>query len=829
MTEKKDGMEHAPEKQHDVAKSREPNADPATEPSSALHFAASAGNDDAAEEPRASASGAENDADAADAGATEDASSAFDGQAKDADALWASLGAADSEPEGERARSESEEGPDENPDGAEDEDDSEDDSELVVDGAAFAAQEEAAAAEKKVKQVKKAAFGKGPFNGKTFGPIVPARAFAVDEDGVLAPTPPTIASRLFSGLALIPLLLPVALLVAQVLFTFDVRALWYSDEVRYADAFRNMVESSDWLVLHLNGAVYPDKPPLFFWFLYGINEAAAQVLPGGLPQPMLFFVGVAVSGLLCLLASHALASLVGRVDRRTVLAADLILISGFFFAGLLHYLRMDVLFAAFITLSHVLLFHAWVREKAPLLMLLGFLSAGAAVLVKGPLGFAFPLLAGLCFLTWQGRLLRFFRLDSIFGIIAGLAVPGVWLALAWMNMGDAFLDNILHKQVLARALNTWHHAEPWHHYLMTFPLIWLPWTLLFLFLPWGRLFGKGMREGVKASRGKDGAGIAYLWCAFLPGFILLSAVSIKLPIYCLPLFPPLAILCARAVLQMRPLATACFQYTLALFLAVLGLSLILIPMAPKELLRLPALPEGTILAGGVCLVFACALGFLVRPRRAEGLILLTALFTTAFSYPVWSLTAPSLDVFLSPKAQAEVVKKYRDAGYYPASFKVYPGTYSYYAGNVETCNSWEDALAVTQKHEKALLALRASFWDKLENKPQGFAEVNRQTIAERDYVLVARPPLDGPKETPPAPAENSESPVSTPADMQPEAKPEVSETPPANAETQTGTDAAQTAAGVAAEPSEARPEPGSPEASAEPQGAQPDETGEDKK
>ena len=603
----------------------------------------------------------------------------------------------------------------------------------------------------KTKNPKQKAPSVGPFDGKSLGPVMPSIAMMKDEEGNLVPTPPTVTSRIFSGLSFLPILLPIVLLLAQVALTLDTRALWYSDEVRYANAYQNMGTTADWLVLQLNGVMYPDKPPMFFWMLHGLKEIAAHagpMLPFTVTENMVLFSGMAVSGILCLFAAHLLASMVGRVDRRTVLAADLILVGSFFFAGLLHYLRMDLLFTAMITFSHVFLYHALVRDKAPLLMLLAFLFAGSAVLVKGPLGFAFPLLAGIFFLIWQGRLLRVFRLDFIFGLIVGLAVPGTWLALAWMNAGDPFLDNILNKQVLARALNTWHHAEPWYHYLMTFPLIWLPWTLLLFFLPWGRFMGKGMREGLKASRTKSAAGIAYLWCAFLPGFVLLSIVSIKIPIYCLPLFPPLAVLSARAILRMRPFAAACLQWSLAILLALLGLALLLAPMVPETMMPIPYIPAGTMILGGVCLVFACMLAFLVKSRRGEGMILLVALFTTAFAYPVWSITAPSLDAFLSPKAQAEVIKAYKDTGYTAATYNVYPGTYTYYAGNVVACESFEEALALADKNPKTVLALRASYWDKMENKPAGFVEVNRQMIAERKYVVVARPPLGGSEEKP---------------------------------------------------------------------------------
>ncbi len=651
----------------------------------------------------------------------------------------------------------------------------------------------------------KAAPSGGPFDGRMLGPVQRAEPKFRDEDGVWAPTPHTIFSRLFSALALFPLLPIVALLAVQVIFTLDTRALWYSDEVRYANAFQNMIQGGHWLVLQLNESMYPDKPPLFFWFLEGIRAAAGYILPGGIPgqaaSPTLFSIGTALSALLLLLASHLLAVFVARVDRRTALAAGIVLLTGFFFSGLLHYLRMDILFAACITLSHVFLFHGWMRRSAGLLLLIGFLLAGTAVLIKGPLGFAFPLLTGIIFLLWQGRFGRFFRLDNLFALTMGLAVPGAWLALAWMNAGDPFLNNILHKQVLARALHTWHHAQPWYNYLITLPLIWLPWTLLLFFLPWGRLFGRDMRQAISASRTPEKAGLAYLWCAFVPGVILLSAVSIKLPIYCLPLFPPLAILCARAILRLSPLACKCMQWLLAFILFALAVLLLTAPVLPKTLLPIPVLPEGTLILGGICLVAACALGFLATPRRAEGMLLIFALFMAGFSYPAWSVSAPSLDVFMSPKAQALVIKKYREAGYFPASYKVYGGTYSYYAGVVRDCEEWKEALDLAAKHPKMILALRAKDWDGMKDKPEGFVQVNRQTIAERDYVLVARPPLEGdaPAARPQIPAKEQAAPA---ADAKPEtpAKPESAVQPAPEAGTTPAQSPAQAPAQSPAEP-----------------------------
>ena len=38
-----------------------------------------------------------------------------------------------------------------------------------------------------------------------------------------------------------------------------------SDETRYADIARNMFNSKDFITLYLDGKIFWDKPPLYFW------------------------------------------------------------------------------------------------------------------------------------------------------------------------------------------------------------------------------------------------------------------------------------------------------------------------------------------------------------------------------------------------------------------------------------------------------------------------------------------------------------------------------------------------------------------------------------
>src|SRR5262245_5620416 len=74
------------------------------------------------------------------------------------------------------------------------------------------------------------------------------------------------------------------LLAAASLFYFPLtsRALWDSDEGRYAEIAREVLELKDWLTPHLNYVAYFEKPPLMYWLtalamsVFGVHAFAAR-------------------------------------------------------------------------------------------------------------------------------------------------------------------------------------------------------------------------------------------------------------------------------------------------------------------------------------------------------------------------------------------------------------------------------------------------------------------------------------------------------------------------------------------------------------------------
>ena len=129
-------------------------------------------------------------------------------------------------------------------------------------------------------------------------------------------------SRIWNALERHPWLTMIVGVFAQTWFTLNNRALWFSDEVRYANAYQNLIQNGKWMVLSLNGQPYPDKPPVYFWFLWLLDTLTPA------DMPTVFFLGAALSGLMFLMSSYVLARVLG-LGKSVSLGGVLVLLSTF--------------------------------------------------------------------------------------------------------------------------------------------------------------------------------------------------------------------------------------------------------------------------------------------------------------------------------------------------------------------------------------------------------------------------------------------------------------------------------------------------------------------
>src|SRR3954470_9331642 len=147
----------------------------------------------------------------------------------------------------------------------------------------------------------------------------------------------------------LPSLLLLIVLPALLLYPTLSFRLLEPDEGRYAQIPKEMLARGDWVVPHLQGQPYLDKPPLLYWLVmlsyqaFGVSEAAARLVPA--------------------LAVHAtilLVYLLGRrsLGERSAFWGGLLLMIAPGFTGMGRLLIMDGLLTLWVTLTLLATFEA---------------------------------------------------------------------------------------------------------------------------------------------------------------------------------------------------------------------------------------------------------------------------------------------------------------------------------------------------------------------------------------------------------------------------------------------------------------------------------------
>lgn len=607
------------------------------------------------------------------------------------------------------------------------------------------------------------------------------------------------AATLFRGLSLAGLPLLIILAAAMTfLEVWQVRDLWFSDEVRLADAFMNLT-NGDWLMLTMNGLPYPDKPPLYFWFM-----KALTMIPG-VTVPMVFFLAVAVSHALFIGSIWLLARGTGH-DRREAFAAGLVALGCVYISGAACYPRMDLLFAAVVTLGMTCLYRGWIKSFAPFWLAAGFLLMGAATLIKSPLGIAFAVVTSILFLFWRGTPGRLNGRDGLPGFVLMLLMILAWLGALYLGGHQDYLRDMLGSQLAGRVLEGGHHAAPWWYYLAAVPVIWLPWILIILFVNWFAVL-RGIPTVWKTR--KTNGGSSWLWIWLVTGIAMLSVVQAKMAVYALPLLAPLAVLTGRSILRLTPGRSRCFFSLSSALLALAGLALVAIDVYPlvspyigSYLPSVPAVAvpwlenlEGTMYMGGVLILLAVVLLFFTRLALPGGALLITSLGMILMLQPYHAFVAPSMDRLLSPRAQAEVMAAKLGEGYTPAAFNVYPGAYAWHLNllapqaegrlAVPDLATAADRDAWLKAHPRTVMAMPEADWKAWTDKPADAQLLLTAWMVHKPYVVAA--------------ITLSES--AAPAPEAPAAEPSAAEAPAAAPEEETA--APEAAAAPAEQPAEA--------------------------
>lgn len=390
------------------------------------------------------------------------------------------------------------------------------------------------------------------------------------------------------------------LLLAAVLalgFNLGGYALLDPDEGRNAEVAREMAATNDYVLPHLDGLPYLDKPVVYFaaaalvMEVLGPTETAAR-LPAYLFTIATLLVVIWIVGRRwgrdpAWLAAIALATMpmVLAYARTTIFDSTL----------------------SFCTTLAILAF--W--DERPTL---AWAAIGLGAITKGPVAILIPMAALIPYMLLTGRPLRpLFRLAGL-GVFALMALP--WFIAVSIRIPE-FPHYVFVRETFERVTTTrFHRTAPFWYYLPIVPVAAFPWIVpaLARWKAW-RWAWLGRRVNARAQDA------IFLACWVLGPLLFFTLNQSKLPQYVLPLMPPIALAAARVLTRegghelgggVDGGRTAYLAIAAVAGIALVSLTLWLpapISLTPAERAAIPP----TALAIGVALLVSALMVWMRRP------------------------------------------------------------------------------------------------------------------------------------------------------------------------------------------------------------------------
>jgi len=440
------------------------------------------------------------------------------------------------------------------------------------------------------------------------------------------------------------------LLVTTALFS---RPLMPIDETRYVSVAWEMWQSGNFLVPHLGGVPYSQKPPLLFylihlgWFLFGVNEWSAR-----LTGP--FF------GLLNLLLTAHLARKLWPSEDRISRIAPFVLLAMPLWTVMTTLTMFDLLLTFFTLLGveGFLLANGGERSAGWSLVAI---AVGGGLLAKGPIVLLPILPLGLLAPWWRKNKIKLswhWYAGLLASFLIGIALALIWAIPAAKAGGPEYAQAILWGQTAGRAINSFAHRRPFWWYLPIIPVVTLPWFVQLLLKP-------------KFLTVKLDMGTRFCLSWSIPALLLLSLVSGKQIYYLIPLLPPAALLFTKMMTSANQAPSTIPLRTMALLYIIAGIGLIILPqiMIRAEYManikRLPIFWNILFLLAGI--IFFC-----LRPKNitravTQSCIAMVVFISLIHQGPFRQL-APAYD--LSPMATeiSEQQQQGKKIAIYPAKY-----------------------------------------------------------------------------------------------------------------------------------------------------------------
>lgn len=313
-----------------------------------------------------------------------------------------------------------------------------------------------------------------------------------------------------------------------------------SNELRYLSIADEALAGGNFFAFFNHGAAYADKPPLYLWIVM-----LCKTLTGGHSVFALTLFSILPAFVIVWLMDRWVMSKASVSDR---MAMAMMLLTCVMFLGTAVVIRMDMLMCMFIALA---LFTFWrmyelridgepdggdavVYKKCSWLLPVWIFMA---LFTKGPVGLLVPPVSIAVFLIVKRKwrdIGNYLGLKT-WGVIAALCA--IWFTCVFFDGGMEYLDNLLFKQTMGRAVKAFTHSRPFWFYAVAILWCIAPYTFILV----GSLVesvwpsGKNKAE-IPAESVRSDLEIFFL-CIIGSTFVMLSSFSSKLPVYLVPMFP----------------------------------------------------------------------------------------------------------------------------------------------------------------------------------------------------------------------------------------------------------------------------------------------------
>ncbi len=300
------------------------------------------------------------------------------------------------------------------------------------------------------------------------------------------------------------------------------------DEVFYTQTAKEMVQQHSWMTPYLFGEPQFEKPIMTYWLLragfilFGVTNFGARFFP-------------AVFAVLGVLAVYWFSLLAFKNKRKAFICA-LVLMSSGLYVGLGRTVFTDMIFTVFILLSLASFYWGYINRarKSPAIILFYIFSA-MAVLTKGPLGFAIPLLIVIFFLGFKKEMKFFFCASSFWGLLLFCAIAVPWYAFMIKEYDGAFNREFFYNDHIRRVLEAEHKGnDKWFFYPLSAVFCMFPWSI---FLAVALFF---LPKWTKDRQAQPVYLFLSIWIAMV--FVIFQSAHSKLVSYIFPMFPALAVL-----------------------------------------------------------------------------------------------------------------------------------------------------------------------------------------------------------------------------------------------------------------------------------------------